>query len=61
VLQEHPAVLGAGAVGIPEPELTHKSRAYIVVRPGYHVTADELIQYVAARLPHHMQIHGGVR
>ncbi|KAF4519272.1 hypothetical protein B566_EDAN002161 [Ephemera danica] len=42
VLQEHEAVEAAGVVGVPNPETTNLARAFVVLRPGYHVSADEL-------------------
>ncbi|KAF4521769.1 hypothetical protein B566_EDAN006290 [Ephemera danica] len=60
-LQDHPAVLLAGVVGIPDPETNANARAYVVLRPGHRVSSEELKQFVAARLPHFNHLHGGLR
>ncbi|KAF4519271.1 hypothetical protein B566_EDAN002160 [Ephemera danica] len=61
VLQEHEAVEAAGVVGVPNPETTNLARAFVVLRPGYHVSAAELKSYVASRLPPAKHLHGGIR
>jgi acyl-coenzyme A synthetase/AMP-(fatty) acid ligase len=61
VLRDHVAVQSAGVVGVPHEECTSLARAYVVLKPGHdHVTADELIQHVAARLPEYKHLHGGL-
>ncbi|KAF4530456.1 hypothetical protein B566_EDAN018568 [Ephemera danica] len=60
-LQDHPAVLLAGVVGIPDSETNANARAYVVLRPDHRASADELKMFVAARLPHSNHLHGGLR
>jgi long-chain acyl-CoA synthetase len=49
VIKEHPAVLEVGVAAIPHPEKRGEEalKAWIVVKPGEHVTQDELIQHCA--------------
>ncbi|XP_071453506.1 uncharacterized protein [Hetaerina americana] len=47
VITEHPAVLAAAVVALPNPETTSLARAYIVLKPGKIVTEDEILQFVA--------------
>ncbi|KAF4519144.1 hypothetical protein B566_EDAN007418 [Ephemera danica] len=61
LLQEHHAVQAAGVVAIPNVATDNLTRAFVVLRPGCLVTADELQVHVAARLPEHKHLHGGVR
>jgi acyl-coenzyme A synthetase/AMP-(fatty) acid ligase len=61
VIQEHPCVQAAGVIGIPNPETGHVARAYIVVKPGHHVTTDEIKQHVAVRMRYFEHLYGGVR
>ncbi|KAF4519999.1 hypothetical protein B566_EDAN007147 [Ephemera danica] len=61
VVQDHEAVHSVGVVGVPEPEVDSLSRAFVVLRPEHHVSADELQKHVAARLSEHKHLHGGVR
>jgi long-chain acyl-CoA synthetase len=49
-LIDHPAVEGAAVVGVPHPHSGEAVRAYVVVRPGRHVDADELIDHAGRRL-----------
>lgn len=52
VLVEHPAVLEAAVAAIPHPEKHGQEalKAWIVTRPGYTVTAKELIDFASQQL-----------
>ena len=52
VLVEHPAVLEAAVAAIPHPDKHGQEalKAWIVIRPGYTVTAKELIEFVSGQL-----------
>lgn len=45
VLYEHPDVLEAVAVGIPDPYRGETVKAYVVLKEGAHITSDDLNQY----------------
>jgi long-chain acyl-CoA synthetase len=45
VLLAHPAVVGAAAVGRPDPKLGEEVVAFVQLAPGATVTTDELIAY----------------
>lgn len=53
VLEEHPAVHEAAALGRPDPEWGEAVVAQVVLRPGATATADELRRYAAKRLERH--------
>jgi long-chain acyl-CoA synthetase len=50
VLFGHPKILEACAVGIPDEYRGETVKAFIVVRPGENLTADEVIAYAKERL-----------
>ncbi len=50
VLYAHPKVLEAAVVGVPDEYRGETVRAYIVVKPGEHVTAEELDAFCKERL-----------
>jgi long-chain acyl-CoA synthetase len=50
VLCGHPAVLEAAVVGVPDPVYGEVVRACVVPRPGQAVDAEDVRQWVAARL-----------
>jgi acyl-CoA synthetase (AMP-forming)/AMP-acid ligase II len=50
VLYQHPKVLEAAAVGLPDPRLGERVYACIVLRPGESLSFEELIAYLRACL-----------
>ena len=50
VLYEHPKVLDAVAVGVPDPYRGETVKAFVVLKPGASLTERELIQFCKSRL-----------
>jgi long-chain acyl-CoA synthetase len=50
VLYEHPKVLDAVAIGIPDPYRGEIVKAFVVLKPGQSVTEEEIIQFSKVRL-----------
>ena len=50
VLYKHPAVLECAIFGIPDDKWGEVPAAHVVLRPGARASADELIEFVAARI-----------
>jgi long-chain acyl-CoA synthetase len=50
VLYEHPAVLEAAVIGIPDEALGEEVGAAIVLRPGANTSADEIREFVKERV-----------
>ena len=56
VLYEHPSVLEAAVIGVPDERLGEVPKAYVVRKEGYRVTASELKQFALERLASYKQI-----
>ena len=50
VIIEHPAVMEAVVIGVPDPQWGEAIKAVCVCKPGQHVTAAELIEFVGGRI-----------
>jgi long-chain acyl-CoA synthetase len=50
VLFEHPKILEACAVGIPDPYRGETIKAFVVLKPGETLTGEEVIKYCAEKL-----------
>jgi acyl-CoA synthetase (AMP-forming)/AMP-acid ligase II len=50
MIQSHPAVADAAVIGAPEPEVAEIPMAFVVKKQGAVLEAEELMQYVAARV-----------
>ena len=50
VLYEHPAVLEAAVIAVPDEALGEEVGAAVVLRPGMHADADEIAGFVKARV-----------
>lgn len=51
VLDDHPAVVASAVVGVPSPMTEEDVKAFVQFKPGQNVSAAELAQWCAARLP----------
>ena len=49
VIQEHPAVAEAVAIGVPDPQLGERIAAVVALRPGASLALEQLIAHVEAR------------
>jgi acyl-CoA synthetase (AMP-forming)/AMP-acid ligase II len=56
LLLTHPAVADAAVVGLPDDEAGEIPAAYVVVRAGSEVTAEQLQSFIAGQVAHYKQI-----
>jgi fatty-acyl-CoA synthase len=52
VLYEHPAVLEAAVVGVPDEKWGEVPKAFVGLKPATQASAEELIEFCRARLAH---------
>lgn len=52
MLYEHPAVLEAAVVGVPDPQWGEVPKALVVLKPGQQASAQELITFCRDRMAH---------
>jgi acyl-CoA synthetase (AMP-forming)/AMP-acid ligase II len=53
VLSEHPAVMEVAIVGVPDDTWGESVKAFVAVKDGSSVTAEEIIEYSRERLAHY--------
>jgi fatty-acyl-CoA synthase len=49
-IMEHPAVLQAFVIGVPDPRLNEAAVAYVIPRPGAPLTPEEVIAHCSGRI-----------
>jgi 2-aminobenzoate-CoA ligase len=50
ILATHPAVADVGVIGVPDEVRGQIAKAYVVLKPGQSITADELIAYCSGKI-----------
>lgn len=60
VIRDHPDVADAGVIGIQHPITGEAPKAFIVVKTGSKVKADDIKDYVASRVASYKRLTGGV-
>lgn len=57
LLMEHPAVMDAAVIGVPNEESGEVPKGFVVVRPDCSVTAEELIAFVNGNVAGYKKLH----
>lgn len=57
LLMEHPAVMDAAVIGVPDDEAGEVPKGFVVVRAGHSVTAEELLAFVNGKLAGYKKLH----
>ena len=57
LLVEHPAVLEAAVIGVPDEEAGEAPKGFVVLRPGQSVMVEEIIVFVNSRLTGYKKLH----
>ena len=57
LLVEHPAILDAAVIGVPDDEVGEVPEGFVVLRPGHSVTAEELIAFVNGKVAAYKKLH----
>ncbi|HKZ07184.1 MAG TPA: AMP-binding protein [Methylomirabilota bacterium] len=60
-IMEHPAVLQAFVIGVPDPRMNEAAVAYVIPRPGARLTPDDVVAHCRGRIasykvPRHVRI-----
>ncbi len=56
LLLEHPAVLDAAVIPKPDTEAGEVPKAFVILRPTEHATAEEIMQFIADRVAPHKKL-----
>lgn len=56
VLKEHPAVLDAAVVGVPDDFTGERPRAFVVLKPGVTATDKEIMEFIDKRVAPYKKI-----
>nr|BAL40874.1 firefly luciferase [Cyphonocerus ruficollis] len=61
VLLQHPYIFDAGVAGVPDEDAGELPGACVVLEKGKHLTAKEVMDYVAGQVSSYKRLRGGVR
>ena len=60
ILKNHPKILDAGVVGVPDKKSGELPRAFVVLQPNETVTEKEVKDFVAKQVADYKRLDGGV-
>ncbi|CAH2983005.1 unnamed protein product [Chilo suppressalis] len=56
IIKEHPAVLDAGVVGVPDKHTGEKPKAFVVLKEGYRIESNDIANFVAERVTEYKRL-----
>ncbi|WP_431029336.1 class I adenylate-forming enzyme family protein [Lysinibacillus sp. LZ02] len=56
ILYEHPAVQAAVVIGVEDPKVGEKPKAFIVLRPGVTANEEEIMEFVNTKVVHYSKV-----
>lgn len=57
LLMEHPAVMDSAVIGVPDEEAGELPKGFVVLRPGFNVTVDEILAFTNGKLAGYKKLH----
>lgn len=60
MIRDHPDVADAGVIGVPHAVTGEAPKAFVVLKEGSRVKADDIKEYVASRVANYKTLTGGV-
>lgn len=61
ILREHPAILDAVVIGIPDRQCGERPKAFVMRRPNSNVTEQDIQEFIAKQVIKYKRLTGGVQ
>eukprot|EP01133_Synstelium_polycarpum_P002614 gene2614-3005_t len=60
ILLQHPSIIDAAVIGIPDEDSGELPKAFVVLRPNHTLTETEVCEYLKPQVAYYKQLRGGV-
>jgi len=58
LLREHPAIMDAAVIGIPDEKAGERIKGFVVLRQGHSVSPEEILAFANKKLASYKHLHG---